>query len=81
MLIRRARITIERKENGWKKRREGRGGGEESWKDVDGGEREKERKRVLLHARRGGGNSFNFYRVRVYRRIVYVRISCIPDER
>lgn len=44
-------------------------------------EREKERKRVLLHARRGGGNSFNFYRVRVYRRIVYVRISCIPDER
>lgn len=53
MLIRRARITIERKENGWKKRREGRGGGEESWKDVDGGEREKERKRVLLHARRG----------------------------
>lgn len=83
MLIRRARITIERKENGWKKRREGRGGGEESWKDVDGGEREreKERKRILLHARRGGGNSFNFYRVRVYRRIVYVRISCIPDER
>lgn len=44
-------------------------------------EREKERQRVLLHARRGGGNSFNFYRVRVYRRIVYVRISCIPDER
>lgn len=44
-------------------------------------EREKERKRVLLHARRGGGDSFNFYRVRVYRRIVYVRISCIPDER
>lgn len=44
-------------------------------------EREKERKRILLHARRGGGNSFNFYRVRVYRRIVYVRISCIPDER
>lgn len=44
-------------------------------------EREKERKRILLHARRGGGNSFNFYRVRVYRRIVYVRMSCIPDER
>lgn len=44
-------------------------------------EREKERKRILLHARRGGGDSFNFYRVRVYRRIMYVRISCIPDER
>lgn len=46
MLIRRARITIERKENGWKKRREGRGGGEESWKDVDGGERERRNESV-----------------------------------
>lgn len=48
MLIRRACITAERKENGWKKRGEGRGGGKnrgKTWME----EREREKtKRILL---------------------------------
>lgn len=54
---------------------------EESWKDVDGREREGEDEAYPpppSGIRRGEGNSFNFYRV--YHSVAYV-ISYIPDKR